>query len=83
MPIAINCDKQPNVVMKLMPYTYTLPKSTSFTGTGLEGYSFGPLRQKDVDIYYIKSEKGHDTFMVSKKITRIVPMFFPEAGISL
>src|SRR5262245_12471521 len=56
--------------MKPMPYTYTLPKSTSFTGTGLDGYSFGPLRQKDLDIYYIKSEKGHDTFMVSKKITR-------------
>ena len=56
--------------MKLMPYTYTLPKSTSFTGTGLQGYSFGPLRQKDLDIYYIESEKGHDTFMVSKKITR-------------
>jgi SAM-dependent methyltransferase len=53
-----------------MPYTYTLPKSTSFTGTGLEGYSFGPLRQKDLDIYYIESEKGHDTFMVSRKITR-------------
>jgi chemotaxis methyl-accepting protein methylase len=53
-----------------MPYTYTLPKSTSFTGTGLEGYSFGPLRQQDLDVYYIESHKGHDTFMVSKKITR-------------
>lgn len=52
-----------------MPYTYVLPKSTAFTGTGLEGYSFGPLRQ-DVDVYYIESEKGHDTFMVSMKITR-------------
>jgi hypothetical protein len=53
-----------------MPYTYSLPKLTSFTGVGLHGYSFGPLRQKDLDIYYIESEKGHDTFMVSKKITR-------------
>jgi chemotaxis methyl-accepting protein methylase len=53
-----------------MPYTYTLPETTSFTGTGLEGYSFGPLRQKDLDVYYIESRKGHDTFMVSKKITR-------------
>jgi chemotaxis methyl-accepting protein methylase len=53
-----------------MPYTYTLPQSTAFTGTGLEGYSFGPLRQKDLDVYYIESEKGHDTFMVSKKISR-------------
>lgn len=53
-----------------MPYTYLLPKSTSFTGTGLEGYAFGPLRQRDIDVYYIESEKGHDTFIVSKNITR-------------
>ncbi|MGB8887746.1 MAG: hypothetical protein WCC87_13545 [Candidatus Korobacteraceae bacterium] len=53
-----------------MSYIYTVPQSTSFTATGLQGYSFGPLRQKDLDIYYIESEKGHDTFMVSKKITR-------------
>jgi SAM-dependent methyltransferase len=52
-----------------MPYTYSLPKSVSFTGKGLLGYSFGPLKQ-DLDIYYIQSEKGHDTFMVSRKITR-------------
>lgn len=53
-----------------MPYTYSLPKSTSFTGQGLHGYAFGPLSQQDLDIYYIESTKGHDTFMVSKKITR-------------
>jgi SAM-dependent methyltransferase len=53
-----------------MPYTYTLPTSTSFIGKGLSGYSFGPLNQKDVEIYYIEVEKGHDTFLVSKKITR-------------
>jgi SAM-dependent methyltransferase len=29
------------------------------------------LNQKDVEIYYIEVEKGHDTFLVSKKITRI------------
>jgi SAM-dependent methyltransferase len=50
-------------------YVHTLPKSVSFTAKGLLGYSFGPLCQ-DLDVYYIESEKGHDTFMVSKKITR-------------
>jgi chemotaxis methyl-accepting protein methylase/quercetin dioxygenase-like cupin family protein len=54
-----------------MPHVYTLPTSASFTGKGLLGYSFGPLNQKDLEIYYIEVEKGHDTFMVSKKITRI------------
>jgi chemotaxis methyl-accepting protein methylase len=52
-----------------MPYTFSLPTSVAFTGKGLYGYSFGPLKQ-NLDIYYIQSEKGHDTFMVSKKITR-------------
>src|SRR5215813_4905595 len=42
-----------------MPYTYSRPTAASFTGKGLLGYKFGPLDQKD-----------HDVFMISKKITR-------------
>ena len=57
--------------MKSMPYIYSLPTSVSFTGKGLLGYTFGPLNQKDLEVYYIEVEKGHDTFMISKKITRI------------
>ena len=56
--------------MNSMRYTYSLPPSISFDGKGLFGYTFGPLNQKDVDVYYIEVEKGHDTFMISKKITR-------------
>jgi SAM-dependent methyltransferase len=56
--------------MKAMHYVYSLPTAASFTGKGLLGYTFGPLNQKDIEIYYIEVEKGHDTFMVSKKITR-------------
>jgi len=55
---------------KSMPYTYTLPTSVSFTGKGLLGYTFGPLNQEDLEIYYVEVEKGHDTFMVSRKIAR-------------
>jgi SAM-dependent methyltransferase/mannose-6-phosphate isomerase-like protein (cupin superfamily) len=58
------------VEMKAMSYIYSLPLSTAFDGRGLFGYSFGPLKQKDIDIYYIEVEKGHDTFMISKKIAR-------------
>lgn len=54
-----------------MGYTYSLPTSASFTGRGLLGYAFGPLKQKDLAIDYVEVEKGHDTFMVSKKISRI------------
>jgi mannose-6-phosphate isomerase-like protein (cupin superfamily)/SAM-dependent methyltransferase len=53
-----------------MHYIYSLPTSSSFDGMGLFGYTFGPLKQKDLEIYYIEVEKGHDTFMISKRITR-------------
>lgn len=53
-----------------MSYKYSLPTSVSFTGKGILGYTFGPLNQKDLEIYYIEVEKGHDFFMISKKITR-------------
>jgi chemotaxis methyl-accepting protein methylase len=58
------------VSMKNARYTYSLPSSTSFEGRGFFGYTFGPLNQKDIEIYYVDVEKGHDTFMISKKITR-------------
>src|ERR1700745_3901968 len=57
--------------MKGMPYIYTPPTAASFTGKGLWGYTFGPLNQKDLEVYYIEAERGHDVFMISKKITRI------------
>jgi chemotaxis methyl-accepting protein methylase len=53
-----------------MQYTYVLPTSMAFEGEGLFGYAFGPLKQKDLDIYYADVKKGHDFFMKSKKITR-------------
>src|SRR6201984_2673001 len=56
--------------IKPVPYIHTLPASASFTGKGLLGYTFGPLDQEDFEIYYVEVEKGHDTFMVSKKIKR-------------
>ncbi len=53
-----------------MPYTHSLPPTPSFEGKGLVGYTFGPLDQKDLEIYYVEVEKGHDTFIVSKRIAR-------------
>jgi SAM-dependent methyltransferase len=54
-----------------MQYVHSLPTSASFTDKGLSGYVFGPLNQKDLEVYYIEVEKGHDVFMISKKIVRI------------
>src|SRR5882762_4501203 len=56
---------------RIMRYTHSLPPLPSFDGKGLFGYTFGPLQQKDLEIYYIESEKGHDTFVVSNRITRV------------
>ena len=54
-----------------MSYTHSLPSQMSFDVKGLFGYTFGPLQQRDLEIYYIEVEKGHDTFIISKTITRI------------
>ena len=53
-----------------MDYIYSLPASESFSGAGMRGFTFGPLRH-DADVYYIVVEQGHDTFQISSKITRI------------
>jgi chemotaxis methyl-accepting protein methylase/mannose-6-phosphate isomerase-like protein (cupin superfamily) len=53
-----------------MRYTHSLPSSVAFAGKGLHGYTFGPLNQKDLEIYYIEVKEGHDFFMISKKIAR-------------
>jgi chemotaxis methyl-accepting protein methylase len=54
-----------------MPYVHELPASIAFRGKGLFGYSFGPLLNKDLEVLYIESETGHDTFMICKGVTRI------------
>jgi hypothetical protein len=41
-----------------MQYVYSLPSSASFTDKGLTGHVFGPLNQKDLEVYYIEVEKG-------------------------
>jgi chemotaxis methyl-accepting protein methylase len=53
-----------------MPYVYTLPEWFSFQGEGFFGYSFGPMKQKDLEVLYVESEKGHDTFMVCRGVER-------------
>ncbi len=54
-----------------MQYVHSLPASPSFVDKGLVGYDFGPLNHKDVEIIYIDAERGHDTFLVSKRVVRV------------
>lgn len=52
-----------------MQFIYLPPSSPSLKDSGLMEYRFGPLKQ-NLDFYYIVSEKGHETFMISRRITR-------------
>jgi hypothetical protein len=54
-----------------MSYVLNIHSSPSFTLKGLKGYQFEPLLNRELDIYFIDVEKGHDTFIISKKISRI------------
>ena len=54
-----------------MSYTYSVSTSPSFTGKGLVGYAFGPLKQTNLTIDYVEVERGHDTFLVSNRIIRV------------
>jgi len=54
-----------------MPYLVPLPAAPSFALKGMKGYQFAPLKNQDFDLYYLEVEKGHDTYIVSKKLTRI------------
>lgn len=54
-----------------MRYAHSRSNSPSLTCKGLSGYAFGPLSLKSAEVEYMDVEKGHDTFQISKKVTRI------------
>jgi len=53
-----------------MAYVLTRPESATFAQKGLKGFQF-PLRNKEFEVYFVNVEKGHDNFIVSKKITHL------------
>jgi SAM-dependent methyltransferase len=54
-----------------MRYVHSLPLLPSFVSKGLFGYTFGPLQERDLEVYCIESETGHDTFTSSRLATRL------------
>jgi mannose-6-phosphate isomerase-like protein (cupin superfamily) len=42
----------------------------SYSQKGLSGYKF-PLKNRNVEIYFVDAKQGHDTFLISKKCTHI------------
>jgi mannose-6-phosphate isomerase-like protein (cupin superfamily) len=54
-----------------MSYLLTIPSSPSFVMRGLNGYQFHPLANQQLDVYVLDVHAGHDTFIVSKTLTRV------------
>jgi mannose-6-phosphate isomerase-like protein (cupin superfamily) len=53
-----------------MPYVFAASSSPSFSLKGMVGYEFQPLKDQEFAIHMLEVHKGHDTFMVSKALTR-------------
>ena len=53
-----------------MSYVLTMPSEPSFSSEGLIGYQFR-LSNGELDLYHIDVIQGHDTFLISKALTRI------------
>src|SRR5262249_7872401 len=54
-----------------MSYVFAASSSPSFTLEGLAGHEFGPLNDHDFAVHLLDVHKGHDTFLISKALTRI------------
>jgi mannose-6-phosphate isomerase-like protein (cupin superfamily) len=54
-----------------MSYVLAASSSPSFTLEGMAGYEFQGLKDDDFAVHLLDVHKGHDTFMVSKALTRI------------
>src|SRR5579871_2056112 len=54
-----------------MAYVLTASASPSFDLEGMAGYEYLPLKDQDFAVHLLDVHRGHDTFMISKALTRI------------
>jgi mannose-6-phosphate isomerase-like protein (cupin superfamily) len=54
-----------------MAYVLTAQSTPAFKLRGLTGYQFQPIRNSQLDIHLLDVHGGHDTFVVSKTLTRV------------
>jgi mannose-6-phosphate isomerase-like protein (cupin superfamily) len=52
-------------------YVLAASSSPSFALKGLAGYEFQPLKDQDFAVHLVDVHEGHDTFIISKALTRI------------
>jgi len=60
------------------------PSKPTYRQKGVSGYQFS-LKNKNIEIYFVNVSKGHDSYLISKKITHIYYIlegqgFFDIAG---
>jgi hypothetical protein len=63
-------------------YVLNLPSAPSFEGKGLRGFAFG-LRHPQLDIHFVDVAQGHDTYMISKCVTRIYYVLEGEGSFTI
>ena len=51
-------------------YVKEKPEAPSFSQKGLNGYKF-KLDNKNLEVYYVAVTKGHDNYIISKKVTHM------------
>jgi mannose-6-phosphate isomerase-like protein (cupin superfamily) len=54
-----------------MPYVLAASLSPSFALKGLAGYEFQLLKDQNIAVHLLDVHKGHDTFIISKALTRL------------
>ena len=54
-----------------MSYVLAASSLPSFALKGLAGYEFQPLKDQDFAVHLVDVHEGHDTFIISKALTRI------------
>lgn len=54
-----------------MPYVLVASSSPSFALKGLAGYEYQPLKDQEFAVHLVHVHKGHDTFIISKALTRL------------
>ena len=54
-----------------MPYLLEASSSPSFALEGVVGYEYRSLKDQDFAVHLLDVRTGHDTFMISKALTRL------------
>jgi mannose-6-phosphate isomerase-like protein (cupin superfamily) len=54
-----------------LSYVLAASSTPSFALEGLAGYEFQPLKDQDFAVHFVDVRRGHDTFIISKALTRI------------